>query len=574
MKKLTLSLVAASVLAGCSAFPEDYKRDVGVSDIREQYDEVWSADPAIQYVQSASGASVSKHFTLPSKVANRKLVLNFAPGARVTLGDLISVMRKQGFKVVSRLGDHASDQLLIRKFDGTLGDFVDELSHVQNIAYEFRNGILFVQDANRYSVSLPQHEELLAQVAKSLTEMGATDVRTDLLAGMVHFAAKPDISAYVSEYLDRIAENSAMVRLQIAVVTVGLNRNMDRGLDWGSLAARFGTKDLSPGNTGSAQFNPNAGGSALSEAMLMGQSVAFNGAAGIGYVFNSASFSLTAAIRALSTFGDARTEQNVVLDTVSGMPVRISSGNDIPYVKSIGSSTSSGGSISGSTQTEVIRSGLELQVTPNFDSADNSVITTVKVNMSSLVGFRELQAGNNLGTLSQPEMQNLEFENVGRLRAGETIVVGGITYDQLSTNYTGLPFLEDLPLGSKAEKIDKKAIYIVVRPTVVIFTRNAKELTEKEAQRQASRQRAAQAQQAQAGALHYTPEPEQLRQVQAESGQIQVSEPERVPTRAPVTRLEQVQPGWAGSALRSSTGATLNLGTPAPLTESITVEVQ
>ena len=68
------------------------------------------------------------------------------------------------------------------------------------------------------------------------------------------------------------------------------------------------------------------------------------------------------------------------------------------------------------------------------------------------------------------------------MRAGETIVVGGITYDQLSNNFTNLPGFEKLPTGSKASTTTKHAIYIVVRPTVVIFTKNAAELNRRAAQ--------------------------------------------------------------------------------------------
>ena len=212
---------------------------------------------------------------------------------------------------------------------------------------------------------------------------------------------------------------------------------------------------------------------------MTGSLLSFAGSEGFGFKFANDAFSLTAALKALSTYGNARTEQNVVLGTLSGQPVKISSGNDIPYVKSIGAATTSGGATQGSSQTETIKSGLKIEVTPNFDASDGTVITQVKVDMSTLVGFRELSAGQNLGSLSQPEMQNLGFENVGRLSAGETIIVGGITYDQLSNNYTNFPGMEKLNTGSKAEKVNRNAIYIVVRPTVVIFTPQAAELNAK-----------------------------------------------------------------------------------------------
>lgn len=470
--KVILAITAsfsALLLSACASFPESYKDDVGVPDIESEYADSWRNEPPIRYVQSVSGDTVRRYFSLPESVAKKKLSFDLNYSSNTTVGDLIYALRMQGYKVISNLGESSERQLELRKFNGTIGEFVEEIGNVQNISHEYRNGTIFFMEANRYSVSLPQHEDLLLQVALTLTEMGATDVQSDILSGTVRFSAKPDISDYIMDYLDIIAKNAAMVKLQVAVVTVGLNRDLGVGVDWSQMEIKGGGRELTPANTGDS-----LGGAAVD--YLMGQAAGFSGGSGISYIFNNERFSLSAAIRALSTYGDAKTEQNVVLGTVSGMAVKISSGNDIPYIKSIGSTTASGGSTSGSSETEIIRSGLELVITPSFDSSDGTIITTTNVSMSSLVAFRELSAGVNLGTLSQPEMQNLEFENVGRLNAGETVVIGGITYDQLADNYTSLPGMERFPFGSKKTKVEKNAIYIVIRPTVVIYSRNANAL--------------------------------------------------------------------------------------------------
>ena len=345
-----------------------------------------------------------------------------------------------------------------------------------------------------------------------------------MLSGLVYYNAKPEVATYLEEYLNTISKNAAMVTLQVAVLTVGVDREINLGFDWAKSAVMRGSggmrSDLSSifndsngtsnngglgngtggsngsngtnGNNGSNGTNNNGSSSlggavtdvtnaatSTAKQLVKGSLLSFAGAQGFGFKFANDAFSLTAALKALSTYGNARTEQNVLLGTLSGMPVKINSGDDIPYVKSIGSTTASGGSTQGSSQTDIIKSGLKLEVIPNFDASDGTVMATVKVDMSTLVGFRELSAGTNLGTMSQPQMKNLGFENVGRLNAGETIIVGGITYDQLSNNYTNFPGMEKVPLGSKAEKVTRNAMYIVVRPTVVIFTPKANELNAK-----------------------------------------------------------------------------------------------
>lgn len=493
MKKLTLAMLISASLAGCASFPDNYEKPLKTEDVAQQMQDAWSSLPSVTYVQSNTGVVVRKYNDIPAELRAKKLSLSFTAGVQTTLNDAVFAVSAQGLRVVSRLSeDTLKKAWVIRQFEATLGDFLDELSANYNIAVEHRNGTLYLVESNRFSASLPQHKEFLDNVAKALKEMGATDTRPDVLSGMVYYTAKPDVASYIEEYLDAISKNAAMVTLQVAVLTVGVNRDVNLGFDWAKFAVQRGSGGMRSqvgsilGDSSATTSVPTTGtggttGNAVADAAaaVTGSLLSFSGSEGFGYKFANDAFSLTAALKALSTYGTARTEQNVVLGTLSGLPVKINSGNDIPYVKSIGASTTSGGSTQGSSETETIKSGLKLEVTPNFDASDGSVVTSVKVDMSTLVGFRELSAGLNLGTLSQPEMQNLGFENVGRLSAGETIIVGGITYDQLSNNYNNFPGMEKMATGSKAEKVNRSAIYIVVRPTVVIFTPKANELNAK-----------------------------------------------------------------------------------------------
>ena len=500
MKKLTLALMISAALGGCASFPDQYDKPIKTDEIAQQMTDEWSNMPAVTFVQSNAGMVVRKHNLVPEEIRKKRVNISFNGGMQATLGELFSVLNTQGYRVSAlRLSEDTKKKLWpVRQFDAPLGDLLDDLSANYNVAVEYRNNMIYVVEGNRYSASLPQHKEFLEKVSAALKDLGATDIRGDVLAGQVYYTAKPDVADYLEEYLNTISKNSAMVTLQVAVLTVGVNRDVNLGFDWAKFAVMRGsggmkadvgsilksattTPVVAPGTNGTTGTGGTTGNAVAdaAAAVVTGSLLSFSGSEGFGYKFANDAFSLTAALKALSTYGTARTEQNVVLGTLSGLPVKINSGNDIPYVKSIGASTTSGGATQGSSQTETIKSGLKLEVTPNFDASDGSVVTSVKVDMSTLVGFRELSAGQNLGTLSQPEMQNLGFENVGRLSAGETIVVGGITYDQLSNNYTNFPGMEKLNTGSKAEKVNRNAIYIVVRPTVVIFTPQAAELNAK-----------------------------------------------------------------------------------------------
>ncbi|WP_087863551.1 type II secretion system protein GspD [Comamonas thiooxydans] len=508
MKKLVLSMMLAGLIAGCSSFPENYEKPITSTDVTAQMRDSWESTPAFTFLKSNTGKVTRKYATIPKAVSEKPVKLAFDKFSPVTLGDVIFAMRAQGLKVISRMTVESA-ALAWEDYDyaGTLGDLMQEIADRHNLGLEYRRGNVYLTEANQYSAAMPQHKEFLEQVEAALKIKGATGISSDLQAGMIHYSAKPDDADQLEEYLDKVTKNSAMVSLQVAVLTVGMNRDVNLGIDWATLGAKTalgdqranlgigqktttttktntssksgsnstsGSTDTS-GSTGSSNTSTGSTSTELADHVL-GTLLSFTGGSGAGIQFGTNAFSLSAAVKALSTYGNARTEQNVILETLSGVPVELSSGNDIPYVKSIGSSTTSGGSVSGNSQTEIIKSGLLVDVTPRFDAADGTVSNEVKVELSSLVGFRELSAGVNLGTLSQPEMQNLKFKNVARILAGETVVLGGVTYDQINNNYNNLPGWETLPTGSKAEKVNRNAIYILIRPTVTIFTPYAAEL--------------------------------------------------------------------------------------------------
>lgn len=125
--------------------------------------------------------------------------------------------------------------------------------------------------------------------------------------------------------------------------------------------------------------------------------------------------------------------------------------------------------MAGSVNTSTVNSGLKIDIVPRYDASEHLVVTNVKAKLSSLVRFRELSAGNAVGTISQPEIQELEFENISRMRPGQIIMLGGISYDQVSESYTSLTGLEKSKIGSEALTTNRHAIFIVIRPSITIF---------------------------------------------------------------------------------------------------------
>lgn len=465
------AVIAQALLVGCSSFPVDADKLPSQASTVKEVETNWASVPAVQVVDSNAGKSVRQRKPLPHSHASKRLKIDLE--SRATLEEIIRAAELQGFKIILKTSsDKKSEELHFSKFDGTFEEFVEALAISHDIDYEFMNGITVITEGVRYMVTVPQNKTLLERVAPTIEGLGATNVKYDLDSGLITYEASARVSRDIDIYMEKMTSNASMVALQVAVIDVRLNRDRASGFDWKEFTAKWGTAIDAAAATVATPATVGAAVATSVTERVLGRTGTFTGN-GFGIKLDEKKFSLVAAVKLLSTYGQAKTTQDVLISTMGGAPVKISSGNQIPYVTGIGSVTAAGGAVSGSVNTSTVNSGLKMEIIPRFDAADQFVMTELKAKLSSLVRFRELSAGNTNGTLSQPEMQELEFENISRLRPGEIILLGGISYDQISENFTSIAGLERTKTGSDSLTTNRHAIFIVIRPSVTIFKPNA-----------------------------------------------------------------------------------------------------
>ena len=172
----------------------------------------------------------------------------------------------------------------------------------------------------------------------------------------------------------------------------------------------------------------------------------------------------------LSTYGTTQTTQNLVLRSLSGGKVKIRSGATVPYVSQVNiAAAGNSNSVFGGTQTETVDTGLTLTIEPHFDAVTGRVTMDVDMQLKSIIGFLKLSAGAQIGSMTRPEVQDQSLETVARAAAGHTVVLGGILYDQLSDDRATLPGMESAAIGHLDRKVQRNALFIVIRPTVTTY---------------------------------------------------------------------------------------------------------
>ncbi|WP_018234204.1 type II secretion system protein GspD [Thioalkalivibrio thiocyanodenitrificans] len=500
-RKLTLGVAVLALFQGCASIPTDLSLPAE-SEIVDQATQDWALTPAVVEARARSGITVTQPNRLPAAIANSPIEITLEPGT--TIGDFIAMLGNMSVPVTSASSEILARQLFIPSYKGTLGELLEVIGDTNELAVEWRSGFVVFGESARYQITLPQDEALLSGVRTGIESIGASDVSVSQGAGLISYRATPETQRAIEPYIQRISQNAGLVDLQVAVINVSLNRERHQGLNWNTFALRLGDAPIGPGpgipDPGGAPAIPGAPGPqepaleagddpfdfgpTLSE-LENGESpdpgnggviedsirtaTALLSSGGLSASVVRDQFSLSGMINMLSTYGSAQTMQNVNLKSLSGLPVRLRSGQSVPYVGDVGVSSVSDSLNTSSTRTDTVETGLTIEMTPFFDAESELVTVDLDLELKSLLGFVELSAGREVGSISQPNTQDQSFNSLVRIRAGDTVILGGIVYDQISDNRSSLAGLDRFRTASQNRNVNKNALFIVMRPSVTIY---------------------------------------------------------------------------------------------------------
>jgi type II secretory pathway component GspD/PulD (secretin) len=182
---------------------------------------------------------------------------------------------------------------------------------------------------------------------------------------------------------------------------------------------------------------------------------------------------ITAVLNALSSQGDVRVlssprvsalnNQRAVFDVTTGEIVF--NVTQTPFTNPNGSTTFQ----SQVTPTQV-NVGIVLDVLPQI-GADNTVTMNIRPVVTSVA--RTATFTTSEGALFQaPVIDTRESDTMARLRAGETIIIGGLMQTRREKLRSGVPVLRDIPLLGRLftsySEVEKKAeLVIFLTPTII-----------------------------------------------------------------------------------------------------------
>ena len=525
-------LIAAAgvlILSGCS----DITRQTGSFErMASQREQASTAErrflrdnpgPAIEMIRvpHSSFRPIAVRPGVSSDLLGRRVDLLFPGEPKFT--DLLQTLSAIGIQVSfdSAQGngeDLSRRRLPFARFSGSFGDLLQALRRSMGVVASQEGGMVILADKERYALQLPQSAEILEAVSKELEKLGASNVVTSVAAGKILFAAPPRLNDEIlTPFLAKAQQNLAVVKMQTAIVQLQVKDEMRQGFDWRRFAANLDSTQSAINSANTPRFtgqntgtgtgtgtgtttnplianqtfqDPARNATAIREAGTVAgitDGVLRLGTTNVGTLFGVATaMSISGAIEALSTFGQTKIDQNVDLVTLATHEAKLESGQRIPYVRSIGLGALGTGTVGagtlgagsgafGTANTDFVQTGIKLTMTPQFD-ADTSIVTVaVDLELKALIEFVQLNAGTQLGTLTQPRTQEQKLTDIVRVQAGRTIVIGGLQYDEWATDGNDPTWArpgmtpDSRTIGLRTRKLDRTALFIILRPTVTRY---------------------------------------------------------------------------------------------------------
>lgn len=479
IQRASAACVVAS-LAGCAAMPDE-RGEIKLNEHRQETEQEWQEDaPPVHRVQGRSGVNLRPLSPLPQKMANQQVSFELASSAN--LSDLQYILSEQGLPIHIRPsnldasgqnGQNRQAEKLAQmelghiRFEGTVGELQKTLEEVYDIAVDYGQGYLILRKHRPYMITLPQNRDLIKAVKGQLQSQGARQVSADIDSGVVHYHASPSEHGRIQKHIDRFVQNAAIVQLQLALIDLRINQDRGQGFDWESLSARIGAiggVESGEGDSSSEQMLPTTESRTTLDLS----------ANGLSMTFENEDVDVNAVLRALSHYGEARTEQDVTLSTLAGSEVTLRSGETIPYVDEIQTTQVGDSGVATGANISTTEDGLEIAVTPFYDNENNVVSSYLDISLTELIEIKRfsigiLEGAEHGGELSHPHLRDLSFSTISRLAPGESAFIGGISYETSEDQYTTLSGLEELPSGSKQSQGEEHAMFILIRPTVTLF---------------------------------------------------------------------------------------------------------
>jgi MSHA biogenesis protein MshL len=438
LQKSTIALAAFALVAltGCSSImskpvqePDALQSKTALVDESELHIDAGFESEGIYVLRSLEVTSQE----LPAGKFIRNLSVTSA-----TVGDALTLLASaSGMQLVFSGAANIAGPTL-QNVSGTLPEVLSTLAKAYGIFWSVEGQKLVVSLEAQYVLQLPPllGVEGLSATVSTLKQLGARDVFLNNDDRTVVLRANGTTQKKITAYLDHVRANRSMIVYDIDVWQVSLSEDNSKGIDWSSLNWTYSSRSA-----------------------LTALNSAANKVPGFGMTFTNDKFNVNMLASWLQTQGNVKSLSRPRLAMMAGSKGTFNVGQSSTYVASVGT-TVNGTTAQTTTQTATLATGLQLTVAG--DLQDNTVMSRVNVSLSDLLGMKTFKSGDT--ELALPQTATRQLETIIRARAGDTVLLGGITSEN-NTQETSSSLLA----ASARNTANRSELVIAIRPRVIKF---------------------------------------------------------------------------------------------------------
>jgi len=275
-------------------------------------------------------------------------------------------------------------------------------------------------------------------------------------SGTISVRATGNAHDSIQAFVDQVLQSARrQVLIEATVVEVTLSDDFEAGVDWSRIS--------------------NDDGWSIQQSLLGGTlgTTPFTSAT---YVDNNSDRNISAAIKALDSFGDVSVMSSPKIMALNNQTSILKVVDNRVYFSVEADTTTNDSGITTTFETEIhtVPVGFVMNVTPYITDNDE-VILNIRPTISRILQFVNdpnptLAAAGVVSPV--PEIQVREMESVLRVADGNTAVIGGLMQDAADKSNSGLPGLHDSDgfgflFGTKSRELDKTELVIFIRPRIM-----------------------------------------------------------------------------------------------------------
>lgn len=304
---------------------------------------------------------------------------------------------------------------------------------------------------------------------------GTVTITADKATNSLIIVASPMDYETIRDVIQKLDIRRRQVYVEAAIVEMSLAKQRELGFEFRAVSDIEQGKITAVGGTNFGSIGPAVAGGPAALAGMNGLSI---GAVKGTFTFKGVEYlNIGALLRALQTDGDVNILSTPNILTMDNQKAEIMVGENIPFVTGQTQTPATGG---GAILTSVERKdvGITLRLTPQITSDDS-----VRLDLYQEISAVTATAGLNPNIVG-PSTSKRSASTTVVVKDRETVVIGGLIRDNVTTTTSKVPLLGDIPIlgwlfKSKSTKVEKTNLMIFITPYIIKNEEDAAEITKK-----------------------------------------------------------------------------------------------